>query len=85
MIATTLEQFFADAIDRVRPAWERGELAALSLAPLHVTGSNGEEGGGLLYHRPTNPASSKIDLRWAANGERPRRFDPRELPSGVTP
>ncbi|MGE0397286.1 MAG: metallophosphoesterase [Kofleriaceae bacterium] len=84
LIATTLAQFFADAIDRVRPAWSKGELAPLSLAPLHVTGSEGEEGGGLLYHRPTNPASSRIDLRWAANGERPRRFDPRELPQGVT-
>ncbi|MFN0248192.1 MAG: metallophosphoesterase, partial [Kofleriaceae bacterium] len=84
LIATTLAQFFADAIDRVRAAWTNGELAALSLAPLHVTGSDGEEGGGLLYHRPTNPASSKIDLRWAANSERPRRFDPRELPTGVT-
>ena len=84
LIASALSQFFADAIDRVRPAWSRGELAALSLAPLHVTGSHGEEGGGLLYHRPTNPASSKIDLRWAASSERPRRFDPRELPSGVT-
>lgn len=84
LIARTLAQFFADAIEQVRPAWERGESAALSLAPLHVTGGGGEEGGGLLYHRPTNPASSKIDLRWAANGERPRRFDPRELPAGVT-
>ncbi len=84
LIATTLAQFFSLAIDRVRPAWAKGETAALSLAPLHVTGANGEEGGGLLYHRPTNPASSKIDLRWAASSERPRRFDPRELPIGVT-
>lgn len=84
LIATTLAQFFADAIDRVRPAWEAGETAALSLSPLHTTGSDGEEGGGLLYHRPTNPASSKIDMRWAASSDRPRRFDPRELPSGVT-
>lgn len=84
LIADALAQFFTDAIDRVRPAWEAGETAALSLAPLHVTGSDGEEGGGLLYHRPTNPASSKIDMRWAASSDRPRRFDPRELPSGVT-
>lgn len=84
LIAKALSRFFAEAIDRVRPAWEAGELAALSLAPLHVTGSHGEEGGGLLYHRPTNPASSKIDMRWAASSERPRRFDPRELPTGVT-
>jgi hypothetical protein len=84
LIATTLAQFFRDAIDHARPAWEAGETAALSLAPLHVTGSDGEEGGGLLYHRPTNPASSRIDLRWAASSERPRRFDPRELPSGIT-
>jgi hypothetical protein len=54
LIATTLEQFFADAIDRVRPAWTKGELAALSLAPLHVTGSDGEEGGASsITARPT--------------------------------
>lgn len=83
-IAALLEAFLADAIARVRPAWERGELAPLSLAPLHVTGAAGEEGGGLLYHRPTNPESSQIDARWAADSARPRRFDPRTLPVGLT-
>jgi hypothetical protein len=51
----------------------------LSLAPLHLPGSDGIEGGGLLYHRPSNPAcGSKFDAA------RPRRFDPRTLPMGLT-
>lgn len=83
-IATRLAEQLATSVDAVRPAWTAGECAALSLAPLHVGGGAGEEGGGLLYHRPTNPASSKTDPKWAANVERPRRFDPRELPVGVT-
>ncbi len=51
---------------------------------MHVPGARGEEGGGLLYHRPTDPASSQIDARWAVDSARPRRFDPRTLPAGVT-
>ena len=32
----------------------RGTFTPLSLAPLHVAGDCGEEGGGLLYHRPAD-------------------------------
>jgi hypothetical protein len=69
-IAVALNQHLARGVARGWP---------LSLAPLHVTGGDGLEGGGLLYHRPSNPAcGSKFD------GERPRRFDPRTLPAGLT-
>ncbi|HUJ57580.1 MAG TPA: metallophosphoesterase [Kofleriaceae bacterium] len=78
-LATALDRMLADAIDRVRPAWQRGEPAALSLAPLHVAGGGGKEGGGLLYHRPSNPAAGST-----FDPERPRRFDPRALPAGLT-
>lgn len=50
----------------------------LSLAPLHLAGAGGREGGGLLYHRPSNPASGST-----FDPERPRRFDPRTLPGGL--
>ena len=50
----------------------------LSLEPLHVSGSDGKEGGGLLYHRPSNPASGSV-----FDADRPRRFDPRTLPEGI--
>ena len=40
----------------LRADWERGAATPLSLEPLHLAGIAGEEGGGLLYHRPTNPS-----------------------------
>lgn len=83
-IAAALEIHLQRAIDRVRSDWQRGQLAPLSLAPLHVTGSTGEEGGGLLYHRPSNPDRDDADAAWALAPSRPRRFDPRTLPLGLT-
>lgn len=83
-IAQALEAHLATAVDLVRDDWQRGELAPLSLAPLHVTGSPGEEGGGLLYHRPSNPERAGADSAWALAAARPRRFDPRTLPRGLT-
>ena len=78
-IADALEGHLATAVSRVRDDWHRGISTPLSLAPLHVTGGNGFEGGGLLYHRPSNPATgSRFDAA------RPRRFDPRTLPNGLT-
>jgi hypothetical protein len=78
-IAVALDATLATAVDRVRTDWQRGELTPLSLEPLHVTGGEGEEGGGLLYHRPACPTQSK-----AWHPARPRRFDPHELPLGIT-
>lgn len=83
-IAALLEALLARAVDEVRPTWERGELAPMSLAPLHLRGEHGAEGGGLLYHRPSDPARSTVDPRAAIGSARPRRFDPRTLPSGLT-
>jgi hypothetical protein len=50
----------------------------MSLEPLHFAGGAGEEGGGLLYHRPSNPTSGST-----FHATRPRRFDPRTLPRGL--
>jgi hypothetical protein len=83
-IAAALEALLAGAIDRVRDDWARGVATPLSLAPVHVPGIPGEEGGGLLYHRPTNPDRRGADRRWELAIDRPRRFDPRTLPLGVT-
>lgn len=77
-IAAALDGHLAAAVERVRADWERGVPAPLSLAPLHVTGGDGREGGGLLYHRPSNPASGST-----FDPERPRRYDPRTLPAGL--
>jgi len=83
-ISAALEAQLHAAVDAVRGDWQRGVNTALSLAPLHVTGGNGEEGGGLLYHRPSNPDRPDADKAWELSAARPRRFDPRTLPAGVT-
>src|SRR6185503_12415972 len=72
------------AVDEVRTDWQAGTSTPLSLEPLHVTGGDGEEGGGLLYHRPSNPDRPDADKPWSWAAGRPRRFDPRTLPIGVT-
>jgi hypothetical protein len=83
-IAGALRAELTRAIDRVRDDWTRGVATALSLAPLHVAAIPGEEGGGLLYHRPTNPDRRGGDRAWQFAPDRPRRFDPRALPLGLT-
>jgi hypothetical protein len=79
-IAAVLESELLAAVDRVRDDWQRGELAPLCLEPLHVAGRNGVEGGGMLYHRPSNPDRPDADKAWELDPSRPRRFDPRTLP-----
>jgi hypothetical protein len=79
-IAAVLEAELLAAVDRVRDDWQRGELAPLCLEPLHVAGCNGVEGGGMLYHRPSNPDRPDADKAWELDPSRPRRFDPRMLP-----
>jgi hypothetical protein len=79
VIAEALEAYLAAAVGRVRADWRRGIATPLSLAPLHVSGGKGLEGGGLLYHRPSNPATGST-----FDADRPRRFDPRTLPNGLT-
>ncbi len=69
-IAAALESHLELAIRR--------GASPLSLEPLHVAGGFGKEGGGLLYHRPSNPASGST-----FDHDRPRRFDPRTLPQGL--
>jgi hypothetical protein len=83
-IAGALQAELARAVDRVRGDWTRGIATPLSLEPLHVAGIPGEEGGGLLYHRPTNPERRGADGAWLLAPARPRRFDPRSLPAGLT-
>jgi hypothetical protein len=80
-IAGALQALLASALGRVRGDWMSGIPTPLSLEPIHVAGIPGEEGGGLLYHRPTNPDRPDADRAWSFT--RPRRFDPRTLPIGV--
>lgn len=65
-------------LDAAIAPWREG--AALSLAPLHHAGTAGEEGGGMLYHRPSLPDASSAEA-WSP--ERPRRFAPGALPRGL--
>ena len=83
-MAAALDAQLVAAVDAVRADWQRGISTPLSLAPLHVTGGAGEEGGGLLYHRPSNPDHAGADKAWNLAPARPRRFDPRTLPAGIT-
>jgi len=69
-IAEALDTYLARAIDDVRDAWERAAITPLVLEPLHVSGTPGCEGSGLLYHRPSAT-------------EKARRFHPRALPRGL--
>ena len=83
-IAAMLQARLTLAVDQVHDDWSRGIATPLSLEPLHVAGIPGEEGGGLLYHRPTNPERRGADRAWERAPDRPRRFDPRTLPIGLT-
>jgi hypothetical protein len=78
-LALALEARLRTAVAAVRGAWERGELAALDLEPLHFAGQDGREGGALLYHR----ASQKGDETGDAAPVARRKFHPRELPRGL--
>lgn len=78
-LTLALEAQLREAVDQVRPAWERGEPATLTLAPLHFAGRAGREGGGLLYHR----ASASEDEKGSGAPIAPRRFHPRALPRGL--
>jgi hypothetical protein len=84
VIAAALEAQLHAAVERVRADWQRGVPTALTLAPIHLAGATGEEGGGLLYHRPSNPARRDANKAWELAPGRPRRFDPRTLPPGLT-
>lgn len=79
-IAAALQQRFTGAIAAVADDWRAGKPTPLSLAPLHVQGADGLEGGGLLYHRPADPDRHRADPEWELDPHAPRRFDPRTLP-----
>jgi hypothetical protein len=83
VIAAALQARFRAAIEERRADWTRGVLHPLSLEPLHVSGRDGAEGGGLLYHRPAQLDRPGANRAWEADAARPRRFDPRTLPSGL--
>jgi hypothetical protein len=88
-LAAALDAWFHDAVDKVRARWTslKNEPAALDLSPVHVMGTTGREGGGLLYHRPSRrdrPEIQDTDGDWAFDIQSPRRFEPTiELPRGL--
>jgi hypothetical protein len=94
-LAAALNRRLEAAVAEVAGPWRAAEPSAplpvpLSLAPLHLpaaTGAEGlpdlPEGGGLLYHRPSDSERPGADRQWEAAPGRPRRFHPRSLPAGV--
>ena len=82
-LAAAFEQRMRAAIEARRAEWQNGARTPLSLAPLHVPGEGGHEGGGLLYHRPARADRPDGDPAWEFDPARPRRFDPRSLPRGL--
>ncbi len=82
-IKDALDSWLARALAQVAPSWQRGEAAALDLAPLHVMGFARREGGGMLYHRPARSDREGVDAEWEQASDAPRRFDPRSLPRGL--
>jgi hypothetical protein len=83
-IARALDRVLADAVVRVRAEWQRGHVVPLDLAPLEIAGTPGEEAAGLLVHRPASRTRPGADVAWEFESTRPRRFEPHELPSGLT-
>jgi len=83
-IAYALNLRLDAAVRAVAGDWAANKPTALSLEPLHVAGADGKEGGGLLYHRPADPERPGADPDWELSATAPRRFDPRNLPRGLT-
>lgn len=83
VLAGALNRALARAVDDVAAAWRRRDRTPLSLAPLHLAGGHGVEGGGLLYHRPSDTSRKGADPAWELRPAAPRRFHPRELPRGL--
>jgi hypothetical protein len=82
-IADALNDRLRIAIAGVAEDWRAGKQTQLSLAPFHLAGADGEEGGGLLYHRPSDPARPGADPSWEQAARAPRRYDPHVLPRGL--
>ncbi len=88
-LAAALAGWLARAVAAVAPRWRAGDRVRLDLAPLHLGGAIGRddpavpEGGGLLYHRPADPARPAAQRSWEAAPGRPRRYHPDELPAGL--
>lgn len=73
----------ADALNRALDAAVAGwQGEPLHIAGLHTPGNAAiGEGGGILFHRPANPA---LGSEAAFVGPTRRRYDPRRLPRGLT-
>lgn len=81
-LASALNAHLDAAVAAVAPAWRRGRRVPLSLHPLNVTGTSGQESGGLLNHRPTVRGAEE-ETPWHFNPRFPRRFEPHALPKGL--
>jgi len=81
-LAAALNAHLDAAVASVAAAWRRGRRVPLSLHPLNVTGTAGQEAGGLLNHRPTVRGAEE-ETPWHFDARFPRRFEPHTLPRGL--
>jgi hypothetical protein len=86
-VAEALGVRFEAGVDAVRADWAANRAVPLSLEPLHIAGQAPDEAGGMLAHRPSDPARTggprPPDIAWEFRPDRPRRFDPVTLPRGL--
>jgi hypothetical protein len=82
-IARALNTRLERAIVAVEGHWRAGRTTPLTLEPLHIAGAREKEGGGLLYHRPADPARPGANVTWESGAHAARRYDPRDLPPGL--
>ncbi|KAI9019913.1 hypothetical protein DFJ74DRAFT_707963 [Hyaloraphidium curvatum] len=82
-VAAALQSSLDRAVDRVVNAWRDGGNEALNLEPLHFAGVASTQPGGLMAHRPANPAAI-ADSAWGFAEGRPRRYDVSKLPLGFS-
>lgn len=79
--AVGIAQAINSHFDRAIASWKG--LGRLRIESLHVPGdATFGEGGGMLYHRPANLGVTSEPATYSGPGH--RRYDPRNLPLGLT-
>lgn len=79
-VAAALQDVLTAAVCACETSWQLQRNQPLSLAPLQIAATAHAESGGLLFHRPANPARSDADPTWEFATQAPRRFAPTSLP-----
>jgi len=76
-LAEEIDRALDGALTDAVAAWDG--TTPFAIPGIHFPGNRNGEGGGMIYHRPAYPGADGK----AFAGERHRRFDPRDLPTGL--